>query len=200
MDHAARQEAHSITERLAQEPFRFDFFRAIRLLENEFKNLPRVGKSRRLQDDAIRFAQNPSLAFAPSTLEAFAPGDAEHPPRLFLNFLGLLGPNGPMPSFINEFIRDRQRNYNDPTLARFLDVFNHRIISLFYRAWACAQKSVDFDRPDDARFATYIGSLIGIGARPREALLLRPAFKSGSECRGIAGHPIRFFWNSRLHP
>ena len=163
MDHAAGQETHPLIDRLAKEPHRFDFFRAVRLLENEFRQLPRVGTSRRLQDDSIRFAQNPSLAFAPSTLEFFSRGDGTHPDRLFMNFLGLLGPNGPMPSFMNEFIRDRQRNSNDPALARFLDIFNHRMISLFYRAWASAQKSVDFDRPDEARFATYIGSLLGIG-------------------------------------
>ena len=163
MDHAARQATHSLIESLEKEPYRFDFFRAVRLLENERRDLPRVGCSYRLEEDAIRFAQNPSLAFAPSTLEAFVPGDATRPPRLFMNFLGLLGPNGPMPSFMNEFVRDRQRNSNDPTLARFLDVFNHRMISLFYRAWAAAQKNVDFDRPEEARFGTYIGSLIGIG-------------------------------------
>ena len=65
-------------------------------------------------------------------------------------------------------------------MARFLDVFNHRILSLFYRAWAVAQKSADYDRPAESRFATFIGSLFGLGmeslqhrdagARPREAL------------------------------
>ncbi|HEY2342417.1 MAG TPA: type VI secretion system baseplate subunit TssG, partial [Chthoniobacteraceae bacterium] len=124
---------------------------------------PKVGSSERLQDDYLRFGQNPSLAFAPSVLEALETGPEGRPPRLFVNFFGLLGPNGALPQHITEFIRDRQFNAHDPTLSRFLDVFNHRAISLFYRAWAVAQKSVDFDRPEESRFADYIGSLFGLG-------------------------------------
>ena len=85
------------------------------------------------------------------------------PPRLFVAFLGLLGPNGPMPLHLTEYIRDRERNLADPTLARFMDVFNHRVISLFYRAWAVNQQTVSFDRPESDRFAVFIGSLFGIG-------------------------------------
>jgi type VI secretion system protein ImpH len=56
-------------------------------------------------------------------------------------------------------------NHGDKTLASFLDVFHHRLISLFYRAWACNQQSVSHDRaePEEDRFAVYIGSLFGIG-------------------------------------
>src|SRR5262249_37677170 len=84
-------------------------------------------------------------------------------PRLFVSFLGLLGPNGPMPLHLSEFARDRERNHADPTMARFLDVFNHRVISLFYRAWACNQKTVSLDRGRDDRFASFIASLFGMG-------------------------------------
>jgi type VI secretion system protein ImpH len=48
-------------------------------------------------------------------------------------------------------------------MSRFLDIFNHRLLSLFYRAWASAQKSVDYDRPDEAKFANYVGSMFGLG-------------------------------------
>jgi type VI secretion system protein ImpH len=82
---------------------------------------------------------------------------------MYVNFMGLLGPNGPMPLHLTEYIRERQRHHRDHTLGRFLDVFNHRMISLFYRAWANSQQTVSFDRKESDRFAVYFGSLIGIG-------------------------------------
>jgi type VI secretion system protein ImpH len=78
--------------------------------------------------------------------------------RLF----GLFGPNGPLPLHITEYARERLRHANDPTLSRFLDVFHHRFVTLFYRAWAQAQPHVNHDRPDEDRFAAYIGAFVGL--------------------------------------
>jgi type VI secretion system protein ImpH len=148
---------------MAQRPFDYDFFRAVRLLENHFPSHPRVGHSEKLAEDFLRFGQNPSLEFAPSTIESVVPAGNGGAPRMYLRFLGMLGPNGPMPAHITDFIHERLMNARDPSMARFLDIFNHRIISLFYRAWASAQKSVDYDRDAEGRFIDYIGSLFGIG-------------------------------------
>jgi len=61
----ARYEARQdLLRRLTDEPHRFGFFAAVRLLENAHPGLPRVGTSLRLRDDPIRFAQSPSLSFA----------------------------------------------------------------------------------------------------------------------------------------
>jgi type VI secretion system protein ImpH len=156
------EETDHLIARLAGEPFAFSFFRAVRLLESHFRDAPRIGTSQRLKDDWIRFGQKPSLAFAPSSVGQFdAPGDG--PARMFVQFLGLLGPNGPLPTHVTEYIIGRILSAKDHTHARFLDVFNHRFVSLFYRAWAAAQKSVDFDRPAESRFAAYIGSIFGVG-------------------------------------
>ena len=80
-----------------------------------------------------------------------------------MNFLGLFGPNGPLPQHLTDFARDRYRNAHDRTLVRFMDIFHHRMLSFFYRAWALNQKSADFDRPEESRYADYFGTLFGIG-------------------------------------
>jgi type VI secretion system protein ImpH len=67
-----------------------------------------------------------------------------------------------MPLHFTEYIRERLRNANDPTPSRFLDVFHHRMLALFYRAWAQAQPHVNRDRPAQDRFGSYIGAFIGI--------------------------------------
>jgi type VI secretion system protein ImpH len=69
-----------------------------------------------------------------------------------------------------EYVRERLRFRGDATLASFLDVFHHRLLSLFYRAWAQAQPTAHHDRPHDDRFAAWLGAGFGAegaGATPR---------------------------------
>ncbi|QHF45561.1 type VI secretion protein [Pseudomonas sp. S35] len=150
----------TLLDALETHPGQFDFYGALRQLECAFAHLPRIGQAARPVDEAVRFGQQPSLAFEPSMIAGLKPGAT---PKLLLNFFGLLGANGPLPIHLTEYIRDRQRNLNDPTLAAFCDVFHHRMISLFYRAWASAQPTVSLDRPQTDDFARYLGALIGIG-------------------------------------
>jgi type VI secretion system protein ImpH len=155
--------ADSLIEKLAQEPYGFDFFRAVRLVENQRRDLPRVGASQSPAEDPVRFCQNPSLIFAPAALEAWRTEAGAPVPKLFLSFFGLCGPNGPLPPHITEYAHERQLNYGDRTIPAFLNIFNHRLASFFYRAWAVNQQAVDLDRPEDQHFAKFIGSFLGIG-------------------------------------
>lgn len=156
-----------------KEPWRFDFFQALRTLEALRPDRPRLGKSERAVEDPIRLGQEPSLAFAPSTLGPSTAGTEGRPDRITTFFFGLFGPNGPLPLHLTEYARDRSRNEGDPTFGRFVDLFHHRMLSLFYRAWANAQPTAAYDRPQADRFAEYIGSLVGIGTpafRERDAM------------------------------
>jgi len=152
-----------LVRRLAETPHSFDFFQAVRRLENLRPDQPRVGHSRRPLEDPVRFCQEPSLAFAPRTVAGYRTDVGARAPRFFVNFMGLLGPNGPMPLHLTQYARERLRVHHDATLTRFLDLFNHRMVSFFYRAWATNQQTVQFERGPDDHFATYIGSMFGIG-------------------------------------
>jgi len=160
-------------ELLASAPHQFDFFQALRRLECAHRDRPRIGAGLRPLDDAVRLAQVPSLTFSGSTLAAFAPGKEGRPWRLAVNFFGLLGPNGPLPLHLTEYTRDRVQHAGDRTLVHFLDVFHHRLLTLFYRARAMAEPTAQYDRSETDRFAVYVGALCGLGSpalRNRDAL------------------------------
>lgn len=154
----SRQPAPALAA-IEQEPERFDFAAAMRLLECAFADKPRFGRSLRPGDDRIRLGQNTSLAFAAGALAEFRRKKGRG--KLLVNLFGLLGPNGPLPLHLTEHVLDRRREFHDDTLASFLDVFHHRLLSLFWRAHADAEPIVEADRPDEDRFARYVRSLFG---------------------------------------
>lgn len=158
---------------LRNRPYSFSIFHAIRLLDARHSDSPRTGESLRPSDESYRIGQQPTMAFSPSTLREFGKSLSGNKPRLVQTFLGLFGPEGPLPLHLTEYARDRCHNEKDFALARFADIFHHRMVSLYYRAWAAGQPTVQFDRPDQDRFAEYVGSLIGIGMdsfRERDAM------------------------------
>ena len=183
----ARQE---LLRRLAEEPHKFDFFAAVRLLENAHPGLPRIGTSLRLRDDPIRFAQSPSLSFAPAALARFKPAEGVTPPTLHQRFFGLFGANGPLPLHLTEYARERARRMpSDRALVRFLDMFHHRLLSLLYRAWAEASPAVSMDRPDNDPFSRWVGSVAGYG---QPTLLGRDSVPDGARlaASGILGRAV----------
>lgn len=151
-------------QQVAEQPWEFDFYQALRRVDCLHPQLPRLGTAARPSQEAIRLEQEPSLDFAPAVLSALKPGVDGGPTRIEVRFMGMLGPNGPLPLHLTDYARERLLNSGDATLTRFLDVFNHRFLALFYRAWAQAQPAVARDRPDEDRFPLYVGALFGLGS------------------------------------
>jgi type VI secretion system protein ImpH len=164
MSEDERVRLDALLRQVALAPYKYDFFWLMRSIECVNPERMRLGQATRPIDESVRLGQEASLAFAPSTLAYVEEAQGQRPPRLGVYFQGMLGPNGPLPLHLTEYARDRKRNAGDPTLVRFLDLFHHRVLTLFYRAWAAAQPTVSCDRPKSDRFATYVGALLGIGS------------------------------------
>ena len=147
---------------LRDHPEAFEFFEAARRLECANPERPRLGTSSKATEDFVRLFHTPSLAFAPRMIDSYSPGGPGRPGQLKGFFLGLFGPNGPLPLHLTEYAMDRERLSQDSTLIAFADVFHHRMLSLFYRAWAESQPTVQLDRPKEDRFASYMGALVGL--------------------------------------
>lgn len=161
-----RKTEHDLTtllKALEDKPYTFGFYSTLRRIECLYKERPRLGTSMRIEDEPIRLSQKPALTFEAASLTGFEPGNNGKPHRLTVRLIGLLGPNGPLPLHFTEHIKQRQRDHGDQTFARFLDIFHHRMLSLFYRAWANNEPAISYDRPEQDRFGDYVGSLAGRG-------------------------------------
>ncbi len=165
--------ASNLPDQLRTAPHTFGFHALLRLFEARNRSRPRLGHGVRPSDDSIRLGQEPIVTHAPASLAGFEPGQDGRPDRLLVHVFGLFGPDGPLPLHITEQARERQRNHGDSTLRRFIDLFHHRMISLFHRAWADVRPTVSFDRPEEDRFGHYTGALIGLstpGLHHRDAM------------------------------
>jgi type VI secretion system protein ImpH len=150
-----------IEEKLRREPQTFDFFQAVRVLERLRPDKNPVGLFAHPQKEVARFAAHPSLAFPASQIQE-AEWPDEGPVRMLVNFMGLTGPEGVLPNPYTSLIIERQRE-GDHSLRDFLDIFNHRMISLFYRAWRKYRFDVTCERGERELFSRHLLSLLGLG-------------------------------------
>ncbi len=142
----------------------FDFYYAMRHIDACIPGSMPLGRALRPRDEPLRLTQHPSLIFAPSSLYQYKPGVTAHGlGRLAVHHFGLFGPNGALPQHITEYVQERILHYKDETIARFCDIFQHRMILLSYRAWADCQSTTSLDNPGRDHFGRYAASLIGMG-------------------------------------
>ena len=147
--------------KLAEQPHRFDFFQAVRLLEKLFPERQPVGRFVHPNSEVARFSAHASLAFPASQIQSMD-SSADAAPRLSVNFMGLTGPLGVLPHPYTTLLIERLRA-NDHSMQDFFDIFNHRIISIFYRAWRKYRFDVASEHGERDRFSRQLLSLVGLG-------------------------------------
>jgi type VI secretion system protein ImpH len=152
---------------LFEEGYRFDFFQAVRILERAYPERASIGSASIPAHEVIRFHAHQSLSFPPSAIHSVASqADDRRPLDMTVAFMGLTGPQGVLPRYYTELVFDRLQA-KDRTLSDFLDLFNHRIISLFYRAWAKHHCMVGFERwlltGQEDRLARCLFAVAGLG-------------------------------------
>jgi type VI secretion system protein ImpH len=169
---ASGAETASLSDRVLKEPWRFDFFQAVRLMEaSGFRvqgsgaasslnpepgtlnpseeprtlNPQPVGYDSPPDHECARFHSLVSLSFPPCMIAEALPREGNRPPVLVVSFLGLAGPQGVMPRHYTSLLLERLKE-KDFAGRDFLDLFNHRLVSLFYRAWEKNRFFVGYER------------------------------------------------------
>jgi type VI secretion system protein ImpH len=171
----------ALSKQLYAEAYRFDFFQAVRVLQRAARAAARtetdgaqfpVGQDGPPRQEAVRFRSLPSHGFPTGAIsEIRAPQDAAGPPEMVTAFFGLTGPSGVLPRHYTTLMIERIRA-KDYTLRDFLDLFHHRLTTLFYRAWAkyrvpfaYEQSRWSIDKEPEDLFTSCLYCLLGMGTR-----------------------------------
>jgi type VI secretion system protein ImpH len=158
-----RQPDSAIEDRLFAEFRQFSFFEAVHLLESMMPGKERLGASLEPSNEPVRFSVPPGLSFPPCEISDLQRGSEDGlPAEMSVTFMGLLGPSGVLPYWYNELALERLRQ-KDTALTAFLNLFNHRLISLFYRAWLKHRFPENYREGGSDRLTTYLLSLCGLG-------------------------------------
>jgi type VI secretion system protein ImpH len=153
----------AVREMLEKEPYCVQFFQAVRLMERLYPERKPVGLFVSPSMEVVQFSSVPTLAFPASEINEIE-FDKSGQPRLFVNFMGLCAAVGVLPHTYTEFLQERAR-VKDRAPAEFFDLFNHRMISLFYRAWQKYRFYIAYERTgaNDDVISRRLLDLIGLG-------------------------------------
>lgn len=208
---AARRVPTSAVTRLLDEPHRFGFFQAVRLLSRWIDGADGARRGAAGGVAApIRFRNNLSLAFPASEISVFdvVPAQADLLPaaesgdpapdpasvaRIELTpaFMGLLGTGGALPTFYTELLAERETYHRDAAARAFLDIFQHRAVSLFYAAWRKSRLAAQFEDDARNRFLPLVLAVAGVGQAPLRDRL-------HGESGGVADDTLAYY-SGHLH-
>jgi type VI secretion system protein ImpH len=177
-----RHPDRSVAARLEAEPYGFDFFQAVSLLERMRPGAPSVGEGVDAEREAVRFEAPPSLAFPASDILSVTPASTpDQPTTMRVAFMALAGVQGPLPrTFTERLLGARARA---GAARAFLDIFHHRLISLFYRARRKRRVGLDGGRPEASPLAPMLRAVAGLGT---DGLAGRMAVPDGAALRYAA--------------
>lgn len=178
-----RRIAASVIQQLSEEPYRFEFFQAVRVLERWFSRTGAHGGAL-VGGERIRFGSSLLLTFAPSEIEALqlsaSDGEALDTPEklrkaiaegrvsraaLTPAFFGLLGVSGALPVHYTEQIAEREMYKRDRAARAFLDLFSNRATAFFYSAWKKYRLPVQYETDQREHFLPQLLALAGINGR-----------------------------------
>jgi type VI secretion system protein ImpH len=171
----------SVIEQFQEEPYRFEFFQTIRMLETWLKKNGVDHKN--AIAEYVRFKNRVSLSFPASELEAvnfdYKSEDIEAEEQLTLDnllaegeleqinitpaFMGFLGTNGALPIHYTQRVADQILYERDDSTKAFLDTFTTRAVNLFYEAWKKYRLDLKYDKTQHDEFLSLLLSIAGVG-------------------------------------
>lgn len=156
-------ELEGVEKDLRENPGSFSFFQAVRILQRLAPERARVGRFAPLGREAVRLGTNPSLAFPRGEIHDITDESekGDGPPRMSVNFMGLVGNRGVLPTHYSiEVLKERDRD--EKPLTDFLDIFQNRLLALFYRAWERARFFIPHERGETDWATTHLFDLMGL--------------------------------------
>lgn len=153
----------SVQDWLLEEPWEFEFFQAVKLLELMQPGRMPAGEGLDPDQESIHFRSRVELAFAASEVQDIAvPRRPDLPHTVTTNLFSLGGPSGPLPLVDTQKVIEREWRKDHGMLA-FLDMFHHRLLALLVKVRKAHRPSLLALRPDQGPMAQYLYSCFGLG-------------------------------------
>ncbi len=158
------QSAHTrLINTLAPRLSQANFYRFCQLLEDVSPDRPGLGTTLSPEDDPVRFRPHPGMGFPASEIKGVE-WDAVNPalpPTVRTTFLGLYGVDSPLPTGYLDDIAQRREGHE--AVEQFLDIFNHRVMTQFYRIWRKYSYPASFAAGGTDNTSQCLLGLIGLG-------------------------------------
>jgi type VI secretion system protein ImpH len=149
---------------LAERPYDFHFLQAMWLIGRALPDSVPVGHQGPPDRESVRLTPSVSLAFPARDIESAEENPETTPPyHLYTTFLGLYGAHSPLPSYYSEEILHQSDEGEDPVRG-FLDIFNHRLLSLLYRGLLKFRGHLLFGQTAEDEFSWRLFALSGLSA------------------------------------
>jgi len=193
---AVVKKTSSVIDKLFQKGYRFNFFQAVYLLERLYQDSEPPGGQGQLSEEAIRFQPSNKMSFPPAEIyhinkklgeQVLGTTGRPEIAQMVVSFMGLYGVDSPLPPFISELIarlgehleeedddpymEDESQENSIKALRGFLDIFNHRLYSLFYQSWKKYRYHLQFRPGARDRFSQYMMSFLGLGTSGLQELV-----------------------------
>jgi type VI secretion system protein ImpH len=152
----------SVADWLFAEPWEFDFFQAVRLLELLYHDRTPPGEGFSPAEEVVRFRSTVTQVFAASEVQALSrPAAPGEPAEMSVNLASLGGATGPLPAEDSE--RVIERSWRKDFAGRdFLDLFHHRLLSLLVGTRKAHHPSYTALTPFEGPIAQYLYAFFGL--------------------------------------
>ncbi len=157
MGAAPRRKLANLIKAVVDDGSRFEFFQALRLFENLWRDRGMVGRG---LDRWVRLRPAPEITFPASDIRRVGYRD-DGAVEIEANFMGLYGVDAPVPLYLVDMVALGDEPAH--RLRAFMDIFNHRLYALFYLAWKKYRAVVQLEQSNSV-FRKYVGYTSGMTA------------------------------------
>lgn len=164
MERKSQSQAARLTAQLRDDITRTNFYRFCQLLEQSQPDSPPLGSTWQISNDPVRFRPHSGMGFPASEFRQLEINDEDgQPATARVTFMGLYGITSPLPTTYIDDITQRREGYE--AVSDFLDIFNHRVITQFYRIWRKYSWPASFQAGGKDKTSRYLLSLAGLGLK-----------------------------------
>mgnify|MGYP001386742197 CR=1 FL=1 len=167
-----RLKVPSLKQELFEYPYKYEFHQAAYLLEHIFKkNYWALGEGVAAGEEVVKIKARVSFSAPGSDIYRFdRPKYKDIPPTMHVNFWGIAGIQGPLPQPYTEMIANRIRDH-DYAMRDFLDMFNHRLISLVHRIRKKALPCLNTKEPESSPKGISLCAFLGFKDQDTRSIL-----------------------------